>query len=44
MVLFNQFCKINQEGLESKVMKEPSSLEMIHQDIKTCKKCELCNT
>ena len=44
MVLFNQFCKINQEGLETKVMKEPSSLEIIQQDIKICKKCELCNT
>ncbi len=44
MVLFNQFCKINQEVLESKVMKVPSSLEIIQQDIKICKKCELCNT
>ena len=44
MVLFDQFCKINQEGLETKVMKEPSSLEIIQQDIKICKKCELCNT
>ena len=44
MVLFNQFCKINQEGLETKVMKEQSSLEIIQQDIKACKKCELCNT
>ena len=44
MVLFNQFCKINQEVLESKVMKESSSLEIIQQDIKICKKCELCNT
>jgi len=25
-------------------MKESSSLEIIQQDIKTCKKCELCNT
>ena len=44
MVLFDQFCKINQEGLETKVMKEPSSLEIIQHDIKICKKCELCNT
>ena len=44
MVLFNQFCKINQEGLETIVMKKPSSLEMIQQSVKTCKKCELCNT
>ena len=25
-------------------MKETLSLEIIHRDVKTCKKCELCNT
>ena len=27
-----------------KIMKEVLSLEIIQQDVKTCKKCELCNT
>ena len=39
-----EFCKTNQSGMEFKVMREPLSLKTIQHYVKTCKKCELCNT